>query len=1119
MMRDIIKIALMMLLLVGVVLIAQEAEETDPVGEIPETAVETAEETADEESAPSSTFSSAEANIGSINAAYEAGADALKAGNEDQAEMYFQDAARLADEFLSGIVNPSEEAQAKYFRGLSKYYWGKLAEDSDVLEQASDAFIEAATAFTNIEKLGRFYLDAKYRRGLSSFRQYQLAKAENIRIRKLSEAYGDFRDFLEDPALEESKSEMAQEIERAKYLSAYSLFMRGVIKLYDVSEQRSSKSDLTSAAEYFSEMTSAQDEKIAVMARLMEGESHYYLARLYMQVSPDEWEEKNLSNQSRDDVILSELNTAVARIQSAKGSIGAWAEVKNYIDFSLYNTMIAQGAAGETSQLISVQGSISDMSVSGQWATERDVMAANTILLQYFSGRVDLSNAAVRNWQPLASQSMMANYWIGWVKYIEALEQANNYPQAATQFSSVLSKAGGSTRESIIRADAKFREAECIFWEATLKELAPMLQEAKVSYQALTSSSGAYYRYLPQEIIDQAQVRIQIIDVQEGLTAGISDINRVITRLRMTDLELPKDAKAYLNFGRYFLEKANRQAGQARLRDVGLAHGLFKHVGDNSSVDGGVRNEARFLEGVALIKKATALESRDEASSTMNEAKGVLGAVNAPLKTEGAYAIGIGYLNIEERDQAQSALNSLKDKHIRPAYVYGMANTNCVTRGTYLKKVTASTPRSDTWHLKSQAVFDRLECAGNVPPQTGGLTPIGSPITYESLADAKAQMDELRTEGMLLWQKISEGKTFFSVDNLLPDGPPKTTISVEFVVQGTDGKSITGEHSLVIDGDTELAEKISSDRYRATLSRATHDIQLDIKGYYMFEESISITEEQDVVLTLKKAVRYMRSSSLSDTEQPMAVATNADNVVVANNAKRAIFRRQPGGGLIGSIPYENIQVASVNGLALDGDYILVVDGRRGQVKITTSDGGDVQPIAVEGESYGGSKLIRPAGAIVHDGRYYIVDSGNARVVVFEGVNYRSEIGDGILEHPMDIAVRNTDNNLLVTDLVLGKVFVFTLTGDLVEEIELPEQRSPTAIYVDQDNFIYVADYASNQVYKYTSEFGSIGLVSREVVSPVAMGQVGRGPDATVYVAGKDAVEILKGAWDNAYSPK
>ncbi len=1117
-MRDIFKIALIFLILIGAVLIAQETDEPEAPAETVDD-VEMTEEPAVATSAPVSSFGSAQANIGSINAAYEAGADAIKAGNKDQAIRYFQDAARLADEFLSGIVPPSEEAQAKYFRGLAKYYWGKLAEDSDILQQASEAFAEAANAFVSTERLGRFYLDCKYRRGLSSFRQYQFAKAENIKVRKLSEAFGDFRDFLEDPALADAKSEMAPEIEQARYLSAYSLFMRGVIKLFDVSEQKSSKSDLTSAAEYFAELNDAKNEYIAVMSRLMEGEAHYYLARLYMQVHPEEWDEKKLSNQSRDDVISSELKTAVARIKAAQSSIGAWADVKPYVTFSLYNTMIAQGAAGETSELIAVQGGIADLSASGQWATERDIIAANTILLQYFSGRIDLSAAAVRNWQPLANQSLMANYWIGWIRYIEALEQANNYPQASAQFANVLSKAGSSTRDAIIRADAKFREAECIFWEATLKELAPMLQEAKASYQALTSSSGAYFKYLPQEIVDQAQVRIQIIEVQEGLTSGTSDINRVITRLRMTDLELPKDAKAYLNFGRYFLEKANREAGQARLRDVGLAHGLFKYVGDNGSVAQNMRNEAKFLAGVALIKQATALESRSDATKTMNDAKAVLNGVESPLNVEASYAVGIGYYNIEERDLAQSALNALKDRYVRPAYVYGMANSNCVTRGTYLKKVTASTPRSDTWHLKAQAVFDRLDCAGNVPPQSGGLVPIGSPITYESLADAKAQMDELRTEAMLMWQKISDGKTLFPVDNLIPDGPPKTTISIEFVILGTDGKPISGDHKLVIDGDENLAEKVGSDRYKATLSRASHDIVVDMKGYYKFSESLSITEEQDVHITLKKAVRYVRSSSLSDSQEPMAVATTDNQVVLANNQKRAIFRREPGGGLIGSIPYEKIKVAAVTGMAIDGDYLLVVDGRRGQVKLTTTDGNDVQPIAVDGESYGGARLVRPAGAVSHEGKYFIVDSGNKRVVYFEGVNYRNNFGTDVLEHPMGIAYRSSDNNLLVTDLVLGKVFVFTMTGSLVGEIELPEQRSPTAIYLDKDGFIYVADYVSNFVYKYTNDFKPIGLVSREVEAPVAMGQVGSGPDATVYVAGKSAVEILKGAWDNAYTPK
>jgi len=792
--------------------------------------------------------------------------------------------------------------------------------------------------------------------------------------------------------------------------------------------------------------------------------------------------------------------------------------VKPYVTFSFHSNRIAQGAAGETSELIAVQGDISGMSVSGQWTTERDILAANTMLIQYLSGRTDLSGSAVRTWQPLVSETYMGNYWIGWVKYIEAIEQSNNYPQASSQFQNVLGKAGGSTRESIIRADAKFREAECTFWEATLRELSPMLQDAKASYQALTTSSGAYYKFLPQEITDQAQVRIQIIEVQEGLAQGTGDINRVITRLRMTELELPDDAKAYLNFGQYFLEKANREAGQARLRDVGLAKGLFEYVSNNSAVAANMRNEAKFLTGVAMIKQATALESRDEAKTVMTEAKTALNGVNAPLKIEASYAIGIGYFNIEEKSQAQSALSGLKDKYIRPAYVYGMANANCVTRGTYIKKVIASTPRSDTWHLKGQQVLDRLDCAGNVPPQTGGLKEIGSPITYESLADAKAQMDAMRAEAILMWQKVSEGKNFYPVDNLVSDTPPKTTVSVEFIIQGTDGKSITGEHNLSIDGDPNLAEKISGDRYRATLGRATHDIVVEIKGYYRFAEAMSITEEQDVPLILKKAVRYVKSAELGDSQEPMAIAAGEGQIVVANNEKRLLVRREPGGGMIGTIPYNDIQVGAVSGLDIDGDYILVVDGRRGQIKLSTTDGSDVMPIAVEGESYGGANLIKPAGAAAFEGKYYVVDSGNKRVVVFEGVNYRSKFGEDILEHPMGIAVRKSDKNLLITDLVLGKVFVFSQTGEFVQEVELPKQKSPIAIYVDPDGYIFVADYVTGRVYKYTDGFEMVGLVSGEVPAPVALAQVGRGSEATFYVAGKDVVSILKGAWDNVYNP-
>jgi len=633
-MKKIKSFFLIIILIMGAILFAQEANE--PVSEEPLPEEPVSEEPADATATDAPPTASRELGIGAINEAYEAGADAIKDNQKDAAIGHFQRAAEISEQFLSGIIGTGEEAQAKYFRGLALYYWGKLAESSDKLDEASLAFTDAATAFTNIDKLGRFYLDSKYRKGLCSFRQYQLSNVENVQIAKLSAAYGDFRGFLEDPALEESREQMTSEIEQAKYLAAFCLFKRGAIKMFQVSERTAAKNDLNTAAGYFAELNDAQNEQIAVLSRLMEGECHYYLGRLYMQVHPDEWSESNLSNQSRDEAIISELETAESRINAAKSAMGAFAALNPYVTFSLYINGLAKGAAGETGELGAVLANLADQSVTGEWTLEKDMRAADAQLLRYFSGETT-PGAAIGSWQSISGRISAANYWVGWVKYIEAIEQTDNYSQASSQFMNFLGRAGGTTRESIMKADAKFREAECTFWDATLSEQAPALQQAKASYQALISSSGAYAKYLPQEILNQASVRIQIIEVQERMQKGTADINRVITNLRMQGLELPDDAKAYLNFGRYFLEKANREYGQARLLDVGLAIGLFGYVEENGSVAAAFRNEAKFLQGVAYIKKATATESDDEAKSAMQDAKKTLDGVSTPLSIEAKY--------------------------------------------------------------------------------------------------------------------------------------------------------------------------------------------------------------------------------------------------------------------------------------------------------------------------------------------------------------------------------------------------------------------------------------------------------------------------------------------------
>lgn len=1057
--------------------------------------------------------------IGLISTLYEAGGDAYKEGDKAKAQSLFERAESEARSFIAGIISPADEAQAKYFRGVSLYYLGRLTNDNAKYEQAGTALREARDAFINVNKLSEFYLDCKYRIGLCSFRQAELAKIEDTKAKRYSEANGDFRDFLEDPALNAFKTDLIDKIENAKYLSSLSLFSRGTIKMYQVAEYGSAKSDFTSSAAGFAELSTAKNQQIAVVSRLMEGLCHYYLARLYMQVSPDDWGDRKLSAQSRDAAISSELETADNRIKSARSSMGTFSQVEPFITWSQYANRIAKGASGETKELQTVLEDLAKQAASGNWVLEKDMRSADVQLLRYFIGDKPASTA-VGGWQGLVGKTPIANYWMGWIRFIEALEAKENYPQASSQFSSFIAREAPTTKDLIMRADAKFRDAECTFWDGTLRESAPMLQDAKLAFQSLTATSGPYYRYLPEHLRQQAEVRIQIIEVQEYMTIGTSDINNVITGLRMKGFDLPAGAKAYLNFGRYFLEKANREASTPALRDIALAVGLFDHVAKNSSVQAEIRNEATFLKGISYVKKAARTEDKAGSSSAMSDASNVLNTVTGVFANEAKYAIGVGYYNIQDYGNTQTALADLKDRFIRPAFVYALSNANCVTKGTYLKRVMASLERNDPWYIKAQLAFDKLDCAGNVPPQSGGLRETGSPITYESLADAKAQMEELKAEALLIWQKVSAGVILYSTDDLIPDLPPKTTITVIFAIKDTDGKPISGDHKFIIDNDPTLATKVEREpnKFKATLSQSAHDILVETKGYYRYFENIPVSEGADVEIILHEAVRYVKSpSNLPESQQPMAIASSAKQLFVANNAKKTIFRRTSDGELIGTIPYKDIKVSAVTGMAVDGDYVLVVDGRAGQIKLVNADGSDFQVIANK-DPLGGKSLSKPSSVVVVEGKYYIVDCGNSRVIVLEGKNFRSKFGEEELEHPFGIAHRVSDNAILVTDIVLGKVFIYDLNGEFKKSIELDNQRSPGSIYVDADGFIFIADYVTGLICKYTKNLDFIEIVSSDIIAPVSMSQVGSGQKSTIYVASKDAVSILKGSWNNAYIP-
>lgn len=131
-------------------------------------------------------------------------------------------------------------------------------------------------------------------------------------------------------------------------------------------------------------------------------------------------------------------------------------------------------------------------------------------------------------------------------------------------------------------------------------------------------------------------------------------------------------------------------------------------------------------------------------------------------------------------------------------------------------------------------------------------------------------------------------------------------------------------------------------------------------------------------------------------------------------------------------------------------------------------GAHLMDIGKRGSGPGEFNLPRDL-AIGQDGRLYVVDGGNFRVVVFDGTgNYLHSFGSvgkqyGQFARPKEIAI-DRDGNVYVVDTAFGNFQVFNAQGELLMFVGDRSERDapakymlPSGIAVDEDGRVYVVD--------------------------------------------------------------
>lgn len=156
---------------------------------------------------------------------------------------------------------------------------------------------------------------------------------------------------------------------------------------------------------------------------------------------------------------------------------------------------------------------------------------------------------------------------------------------------------------------------------------------------------------------------------------------------------------------------------------------------------------------------------------------------------------------------------------------------------------------------------------------------------------------------------------------------------------------------------------------------------------------------------------------------------------------------------------QRVYAVDIGGVSSDQHRVRVFDATNGQ---------HLHDIGSRGSGPGQFNLPRDV-AIGLDGRLYVVDGGNFRVVIFDADGrYRSSFGSvgkqyGQFARPKEVAA-DRDGNVYVVDAAFGNFQIFNPDGELLLFVGDRSERDgpgkymlPSGIAVDEDGRVYMVD--------------------------------------------------------------
>ena len=105
-------------------------------------------------------------------------------------------------------------------------------------------------------------------------------------------------------------------------------------------------------------------------------------------------------------------------------------------------------------------------------------------------------------------------------------------------------------------------------------------------------------------------------------------------------------------------------------------------------------------------------------------------------------------------------------------------------------------------------------------------------------------------------------------------------------------------------------------------------------------------------------------------------------------------------------------------------------------------------------SFGGEILISPQKAVFLNGKFFVADSGNESIVVFDNSGiFLKEIAKGCLEHACSVAADYTHGNIVVCDRGNPSVNIYSQTGELLHHLQFEDIPLQVAFTKNFENLL------------------------------------------------------------------